>query len=179
MACYLKWNRWNSHVSHILNKAPHSKRSSQGQSQRAEINKTALQTCTSAPHATVRQLQRDSETTASAALMHAYYSFWAKKCAGNISCQQAGTVQHQPTTTATSPWINGTTTPRSLSFVFIQKLQSKSPALPQTQKTRELNFQLWLFLSNERHWAPLTNWHLTKKCVTLTTACPVQLSSWV
>lgn len=57
--------------------------------------------------------------------------------------------------------------------------KSYNQSFPQTQKTHELNFQRQLFISNEWHWAPLTNWHLSEKCVTLTTARLVRLSKWV
>lgn len=96
------------------------------------------------------------------------------------NCQQAGTLQQKQNKLQQTRVPEQTvqlTHKASAAHSYLFKGYNQSS--PQTLKTHELNFQRQLFISNERHRAPLTNWHLSEKCVTLTTARLVRLSNWV
>lgn len=118
---------------------------------------------------------------------HAHYSAWANYtsnglCGRNINCQRAGTLQpkQEPLTTHTCPWTHAPNRPTKPHLWLVKSYNQSHPPPPKhTRKTDELKCQRQLFISNERHRAPLTNWHLSVKCVTLTTARLVRLSKRV
>lgn len=195
--CYIKLNCWSSHISPIEIKAPIQ----HVQGQRKHTEKKSITWCTATSHTDIHECFTHYCLTAQKALWH-----YNRQLRFNTQTHWGHNSKHGTLIIASEPIICPTASVQEISTanklaqselqltrVPEQTLQlthkasaahlylfkGHNQSFPQTQKTHELNFQGQLFISNERHRAPLTNWHLSEKCVTLTTARLVRLSKWV